>query len=96
MNGAVQGEATATASTPESSESATGCRACSEATLLGRKWPNSNTPARFSPITVNSTVRPATTPGDCSWKPQPSCCPAARSASISAPSARNDSTTPAV
>ena len=95
MNGAVQGEATATASTPDSPASATGCRACSVATPLGTKRPNSNTPARLSPITVNSAASAATTAGDCNWKPQPSCCPAARSASISAPSSTKDSTTPA-
>ena len=35
MNGAVQGEAMAVASTPVSRASATGCRACSVATALG-------------------------------------------------------------
>jgi hypothetical protein len=66
MNGAVQGEATATASTPVKKLSATGCRACRLATDDGRKCPISNTPARFSAISVNSAASPATTAGDCS------------------------------
>ncbi|MFO1266213.1 MAG: hypothetical protein U1F67_05020 [Rubrivivax sp.] len=45
---------------------------------------------------VNSTASAATMPGDCNWKPQPICSPPARSASIVAASATNDSTTPAV
>jgi hypothetical protein len=47
-------------------------------------------------MTVNSAASAATTAGDCSWKPQPIDSPAARRPSISAPSARNDTTTPAV
>ena len=96
MNGAVQGDATATASTPDRKALATGWRASSDATLDGRKAPNSNSPARFRPISVNSAASAATTAGDCNWKPQPSCSPAARKASISAPSAANEATTPAV
>ena len=65
MNGAVQGEATATASTPDKNAFSAGLRACSVATRLGTNWPNSNSPARFSPTTVNSTANPATTAGDC-------------------------------
>ena len=34
--------------------------------------PNSNRPARLSPISVKSAASTATTAGDCSWKPQPS------------------------
>ena len=96
MNGAVQGEAMATASTPDRNALTTGWRASSEATLDGRKAPNSNRPARFSPISVNSAASVATTAGDCSWKPQPSCSPAARRASIKAPSAANEAITPAL
>jgi len=66
MKGAVQGEAMATATTPESKASVTGWRACSVARRPGMNWPNSNTPARFSPISVNSPARSATTSGDCS------------------------------
>ncbi len=96
MKGAVQGEAIATASTPDRKALATGWRASSEARLEGRKAPNSNRPARFSPIRVNSAASAATTAGDCNWKPQPSCSPAARSASIRAPKAAKETTTPAV
>jgi hypothetical protein len=96
MKGAVHGEAIATASTPERNAFAIGWRASSVATLDGRKAPKSNTPARFKPISVNKAASTATTAGDCSWKPQPSSSPAARKASISAPSAANDTITPAV
>ena len=40
-----------------------------------------------APISVNSAASAATTAGDCSWKPQPSCSPPARSTSSSAASA---------
>ena len=96
MNGAVQGEATTTASTPERKSLTSGLRAWADATLDGTNWPNSNTPARFSPISVNKAANDATTTGDCSWKPQPSSAPAARRPSMAAPSSRKDSTTPAV
>ena len=66
MNGAVQGDATATASTPVKKLSATGWRACRLATDDGSMFPNSNTPARFSPMRVNSPASAATTAGDCS------------------------------
>ena len=65
MKGAVQGEATATASTPERKLSITGFSACKLATRLGRNWPNSKTPARFSPSTANSAASSAMTSGDC-------------------------------
>ena len=65
MKGAVQGDATATASTPVSAESATGCRARSAASEPGSTEPNSNTPARFRPISVNSAASAATKAGDC-------------------------------
>ncbi len=66
MNGAVHGEAMATASMPDRKASAAGWRACSAARRPGANWPNSNTPARFRPITVNSAASAATTAGDCS------------------------------
>jgi hypothetical protein len=96
MNGAVQGEAIATARTPVSSESTSGCRARRLATLLGSTEPNSNSPARLSPMSVNSAASTATTTGDCNWKPQPSCSPPALSSSSVAARARKESTTPAV
>ena len=96
MNGAVQGLATATASTPVRKWSATGWRACAPAHDEGSTEPISNTPARLSPISVNRAASTATTAGCCSWKPQPSCSPPARSASSRPASARKLSTTPAV
>ncbi len=65
MNGAVHGEATATASTPVSAESASGWRSRIEARPLGSSVANSNRPARFSAISVNSTASAATKSGDC-------------------------------
>jgi hypothetical protein len=49
MNGAVQGDATATASTPVKKLSATGWRACRLATEDGSMFPNSNTPGQVQP-----------------------------------------------
>ena len=66
MNGAVHGEATATAKTPDHHASATGWRRCALASALGSICPNSNTPARFNPSTVNSSASAATTIGFCS------------------------------
>ena len=66
IKGAVQGEAIATASTPVKNASPLGLRACRVASRLGSMWPNSNRPARFSPITVNSVASAATTSGLCS------------------------------
>jgi hypothetical protein len=43
---------------------------------------------------VKSAASPATTYGFCSWKPQPSCSPPARSEISSAASSTNESTTP--
>ena len=96
MKGAVQGEATATASTPVKAESTTGWRARAAAQELGSMLPNSNTPARLRPMRVNRTANPATKPGDCNWKPQPSCSPPARKASKSPASNRKLATTPPV
>ena len=96
MKGAVHGEATATASTPDSAASTTGCRARIATSEPGSTEPNSNTPARFSPMAVNSAASATTTPGDCNWKPQPRCSPPARSASRSPARATKLSTTPAV
>ena len=66
MKGAVQGEAMATASTPLKKALLSGFLACLPARPLGTKLPNSNTPARLRPITVNSAASRATTSGDCS------------------------------
>ncbi len=66
MNGAVQGEAMATASTPDRKASTTGWRACNDARRCGSTLPISNRPARFRPMSVNSAASIATTAGDCS------------------------------
>ncbi len=66
MNGAVHGEATATASTPVKNESSTGWRACRPASDCGSMERNSNSPPRLSAISVNSAASRATTAGDCS------------------------------
>ena len=96
MNGAVQGEATATANTPVKNASGTGCRACMLATEEGNTLANSNSPDRFNPISVNNSASAATTAGSCNWKPQPRLSPAPRSPSASAPRARKLHTTPAL
>src|SRR4029079_6185057 len=71
MNGAVQGEAITTASTPERTESTYGFFAVQSPADDGTSDVNSNTPDRLSANTKNSTARPMTTGGDCNWKPQP-------------------------
>jgi hypothetical protein len=76
MNGAVHGDATATASTPVNIWSTSGWRARRSAQPSGNMDPNSNAPSRFNPSNVNSSARPATTRGDCNWNPQPTCAPA--------------------
>ena len=95
MNGAVHGDAMTTASTPEPNASSVRFFDDQPVTPDGASWPNSNTPDRLSASTKNSIASALTTAGDCSWKPQPSCSPAARSAASAAPSATNVSTTPA-
>ena len=65
MKGAVQGEATSAASTPDSSASAVGCLSVAPATPLGSTLPNSNTPDKLRPITKNSSASSVTTSGDC-------------------------------
>ena len=80
MNGAEHGEAMTTASTPDKASLTYGFFAFQPASDDGSNRRISNRPDRFSASTKNSSARPATTTGDCSWKPQPSCAPAARSA----------------
>src|SRR3979490_3283960 len=78
MKGAEQGEATTTASAPDSASLTSGFFAFHAASDEGTNWRTSNTPERFSASTKNSTARKAMVAGDCSWNPQPSCAPAAR------------------
>jgi len=66
MKGAVQGEAITTARMPDRKAFIDGFLASRRATRLGTNWPNSNTPAKLRPITVNSTASAATMAGDCS------------------------------
>src|SRR5436190_3675237 len=94
MNGAEQGEAMTTASTPDKASLRYGFFAFQPASDDGSNTRISNRPDRFSASTKNSSARPATTTGDCSWKPQPSCAPAARSATSTAASSQNETTTP--
>ncbi len=49
----------------------------------------------LSASTKNRIASAVTTAGDCSWKPHPTCSPAARSASSAPASATNVTTTPA-
>ncbi len=95
MNGAEHGDATTTASAPDSASLRSGFFAFHDATDEGTNWRTSKTPDRFSASTKNSTASSAIVAGDCSWNPQPSCAPAARNA-ISAPASnQNDTMTPA-
>ena len=96
MNGAVHGEATATANTPVSRWSASGCRAWAEAQDDGSSIDTSKTPIRFRAISAKSAASPATKSGDCSWNPQPMCSPPARSTSSAPAKARKLRSTPAV
>jgi hypothetical protein len=95
MNGAVQGDAMMTASTPEPNASTVRFLLDHSATLEGASWPNSNTPDRFSASTKKRMASAVTTAGDCSWNPQPSCSPAARSADSSSPNVTKVMMTPA-
>src|SRR3954468_2678978 len=94
MNGAVHGDAITTTSTPEPNASTARFFDDHPATPDGASCPNSNTPDRFSASTKNRIASAVTTAGDCSWKPQPSCSPAARNAAGTTPRATNVTTTP--
>src|SRR6266496_48627 len=95
MNGAVHGEAMTTASTPEPNASIVRFFDDQLVTADGASCPNSNTPERLSASTKNSMASAVTTHGDWSWKPQPNCSPAARSAVSRRPSAMKVAVTPA-
>src|SRR6476619_5705 len=95
MNGAVHGDAIATASTPDANAFADRLASDHVAIRDGSNAPNSNTPDRFSAITKNTTASVVTTAGDCNWNPHPNCSPAARNARIAAPSAAKETMTPA-
>src|SRR5581483_3621487 len=95
MNGAVHGDAMTTASTPDAKASRVRFLDVQPASDAGASWPNSNTPDKLSASTKNSIASAVTTAGDCNWKPQPSCSPAARSPDNASPSATNVINTPA-
>src|SRR5262250_556960 len=95
MNGAVQGEATSTASTPEPNQSRAGFAERQRAARSGKNVPTSNTPERLSASAKKNSASTATATGDCSWKPQPSSPPSARAARRTPASSQNDAITPA-
>src|ERR1700736_650146 len=95
MNGAEQGEATTTASAPDSTSLSSGFFAVQVASDEGTNWRISNTPDRFSASTNDKTARAAIVAGDCSSNPQPNCWPAARKAISTPVRNQNDIRTPA-
>ena len=90
MNGPVQGVATKAASSPVANAPVF------SPPMLTEIEGSSNRPAKFAVIAAASTSSATTTPGSCNWNAQPTCSPAARRASITAPSATQAITTPAV
>src|SRR5690606_21954017 len=95
MNGAMRGLATTQASTPAKKSPAGPLRDASAWPTLPIRPPSVNTPDRLSPTANIRYTSAATNQGCCSWKPQPSAWPPARSASTSAPIAANATSTPA-
>ena len=94
MKGAVQGAATATASTPVKNAPTAPERDARLSPTVTE--PNSNTPERFKPTAKISSEKPATAIGSCNWKPQPTALPPWRSATITSPNSRKLSTAPVV
>ena len=80
MNGAVQGLAATTASTPEANASTAGRSSRQAARPWGISSLNSKAPIRFKPSAKNTRASANTTPGSCSWKPQPTALPSPRKA----------------
>src|SRR5438105_13595117 len=76
MNGAEQGDATTTASVPDSTSLSSGFFAFQVASDEGTNWRTSNTPHRSRASTKNSTARAAIVAGYCSRNPQPNDWPA--------------------
>src|SRR5271165_2768925 len=73
MNGAEQGEATTTASTPDRASLTYALRELQPEIADGSTWPISNTPERLSARAKNNTASATTTTGDWSSNPHPSC-----------------------
>ena len=90
MNGPVHGVATTAARTPVANALA------GSPLRVTDTDGSSNIPARLAVMAAASTSRPTTTPGSCNWNAQPTCSPAARSASTSPPSAVHARMTPAL
>ena len=96
MKGAVQGAATTTARIPvKKAPTPPGRRASGPDPAPCRPAPMWKTPDRFRATASISRASPAVTGGDCSWKPQPTASPAARSASRTPASSRKVVSTPA-
>ena len=96
MNGAVQGVATSTASSPVAKSPAWPDRLAQPCPVPASLRPSSNAPTRFSPTRNSSQQVPATNASDWNWNPQPTVEPAARRPSISPPSEAKASRMPAV
>ena len=96
MNGAVQGVATTTASSPVKKLPSCPGAPPGPGRCCIRPVPISNTPDRLSPTANSSQAMAATNTGDWNWNPQPAAAPAARAASSAAPEPANATSTPAV
>src|SRR5438270_13276509 len=77
MNGAEQGDATTTASVPDSTSLSSGSFAVQVASDEGTNWRTSNTPDSFSASPKTSTATAAIVAGARTANPQPNCRPAA-------------------
>ena len=96
INGAVQGVATSTASSPVAYEPSTPPRDASPCPAPAPANRTSNTPDRFRPTISSTHASTVTNSGDCSWNPQPTDPPAARNAINAKPNAPNAVNTPSV
>ena len=94
MKGAVQGEAMATASTPERNASVLAWPLRAVAIRAGSNDPNSKRPERLSASARNSTASSATNSGDWSWNPQPISAPSDLSTTRTPAKTQNDARTP--
>src|SRR5690348_17405027 len=94
MNGAVQGLATITASTPVKKCPAVPPRRTRPPPRLPRRTPKLTTPDIDRPTANNTQASTATITGCCNWVPQPTTCPAPRRPRIARPIARNVAMTP--
>ncbi len=94
MKGAVQGAATATASTPvkNAPKGPERCASLSPTVID----PTSNTPDKFKPTAKINKAKPATAMGCCNWNPQPTVAPPWRSRTITRPNARKLRMAPAL